>query len=40
MQRVAERVEQDFERLPYPISKEFFYMTLDGAAGKVRGLAA
>ena len=40
LQRVAERVEQDYERLPYPISKDFFYLTLDGVAGKVRGIAA
>ncbi len=38
--RVAERVAQDHERLPYPITNEFFYMTLDGVAGRVRGLAA
>lgn len=38
--RVAERVQQDHERLPYPITSEFFYVTLDGVAGRVRGLAA
>jgi uncharacterized protein YtpQ (UPF0354 family) len=40
VRRVAERVDQDFQRLPYPISRDFFYLTLDGVAGTVRGLAA
>ncbi|MEN0020396.1 MAG: DUF1444 family protein [Planctomycetota bacterium] len=33
--RVANKVEQDYRRLPYPISPEFFYVTLDGVAGRV-----
>lgn len=40
VERVAERVGQDHQRLPYPITREFYYMTLDGVAGRVRGLAA
>ena len=38
--RVAERVAQDYQRLPYPITSEFFYVTMDGVAGRVRDLAA
>ena len=40
VERVSERVGQDYQRLPYPITSEFYYMTLDGVAGRVRGLAA
>lgn len=40
VERVGERVSQDHGRLPYPITSEFFYLTLDGVAGRVRGLAA
>lgn len=31
--RLAHRVREDFRRLPYPISPEFFYVTRDGVAG-------
>ena len=31
--RVRERVEQDFARLPYPITDRLFYVTMDGVAG-------
>jgi uncharacterized protein YtpQ (UPF0354 family) len=31
--RIQRRVEQDFRRLPYPITKEFFVVTRDGVAG-------
>jgi uncharacterized protein YtpQ (UPF0354 family) len=31
--RIHERVMQDFKRLPYPISPEFFLVTRDGIAG-------
>lgn len=40
VERVAERVASDHKRLPYPITSEFYYATLDGIAGRVRGLAA
>ncbi len=40
VERVAERVAADHKRLPYPITSEFYYATLDGIAGRVRGLAA
>lgn len=33
VERLHERVLQDFERLPYPITDEFFYVTRDGVAG-------
>jgi uncharacterized protein YtpQ (UPF0354 family) len=33
VQRLKDRVEQDFKRLPYPISKELFLVTRDGVAG-------
>ena len=38
--RVTDRVRQDYKRLPYPITSEFFYVTRDGVAGRVRDLAA
>jgi hypothetical protein len=31
--RLRERVEEDFRRLPYPITRELFYVTRDGVAG-------
>lgn len=31
--RIHGRVEEDYQRLPYPISKEFFLVTRDGVAG-------
>lgn len=40
IQRVGAKVEEDFSRLPYPISKEFFLVTLDGVAGRIDDLAA
>jgi uncharacterized protein YtpQ (UPF0354 family) len=40
VERVSERVTQDYQRLPYPITSEFYYVTLDGVAGRVRDLAA
>lgn len=33
VQRVKERVEQDYHRLPYPITDRLFYVTRDGVAG-------
>lgn len=33
VQRLASRVREDFKRLPYPISPEFFVVTRDGVAG-------
>lgn len=35
LKRLHDRVEQDYQRLPYPITKEFFYVTRDGVAGTV-----
>ena len=32
--RVRSKVEQDYRRLPYPITSELFYVTLDGVAGR------
>ena len=37
--RLRDRVSQDYERLPYPITSELFYVTRDGVAGTL-GLAA
>lgn len=34
VERVRSKVEQDFRRLPYPITQEMFYVTLDGVAGR------
>ncbi|MDA0803306.1 MAG: DUF1444 family protein [Planctomycetota bacterium] len=31
--RIHDRVAEDYQRLPYPISKEFFLVTRDGVAG-------
>ena len=33
IERVGDRVRQDYQRLPYPITSDFFYVTLDGVAG-------
>ena len=38
--RIQSRVEQDFRRLPYPISSDFFLVTRDGVAGTVDREAA
>jgi len=38
--RLQERVEEDFRRLPYPICPELFYVTRDGVAGTRGKLAA
>lgn len=35
VKRLASRVQQDFKRLPYPITSEFFYVTRDGVAGRL-----
>jgi len=37
--RLHDRVEQDYARLPYPITSDLFLVTRDGVAG-TRGLAA
>ncbi|MCA9294159.1 MAG: DUF1444 family protein [Phycisphaerales bacterium] len=39
LERIAERVEHDFDRLPYPITDRLFYVTRDGIAGTVRKAA-
>jgi uncharacterized protein YtpQ (UPF0354 family) len=31
--RLKQRVEDDYRRLPYPITRELFYVTRDGVAG-------
>lgn len=31
--RVQDRIRQDYENLPYPITTDFFYVTRDGVAG-------
>lgn len=31
--KVHQRVEREYRRLPYPITTDFFYVTLDGVAG-------
>ena len=31
--RLRQRVEEDYRRLPYPITRELFYVTRDGVAG-------
>ncbi|MEO1278241.1 MAG: DUF1444 family protein [Planctomycetota bacterium] len=31
--RIQDRVRQDYERLPYPITDQLFYVTRDGVAG-------
>ena len=33
VERLKSRVAEDFDRLPYPITKELFYVTRDGVAG-------
>ena len=38
--RLANRVSEDFRRLPYPISPEFFLVTRDGVAGEIADFPA
>jgi hypothetical protein len=39
--RLRARVDDDFSRMPYPISRELFYVTRDGIAGTMgKGIAA
>lgn len=38
LRRLRERVNQDYHRLPYPISPHLFYVTRDGIAGTVPGM--
>ncbi|MEM0983631.1 MAG: DUF1444 family protein [Planctomycetota bacterium] len=38
--RLGERVSDDFGRMPYPISRDLFYVTRDGIAGTRGSLAA
>lgn len=40
LSRLRERVATDYERLPYPISRDFFYVTRDGVAGTIENEAA
>ena len=40
LDRLRSRVEQDYRRLPYPISSDLFYVTRDGVAGTLGPLAA
>ncbi|MCA9300226.1 MAG: hypothetical protein KDA28_14230, partial [Phycisphaerales bacterium] len=40
VERLRQRVAQDYERLPYPISSDLFYVTRDGVAGTLGDLAA
>jgi uncharacterized protein YtpQ (UPF0354 family) len=35
VQRLAARVREDYRRLPYPISPDFFLVTRDGVAGTI-----
>jgi uncharacterized protein YtpQ (UPF0354 family) len=35
VERLCDRVEHDFRRLPYPICSKLFYVTRDGVAGTV-----
>ena len=35
VQRIQKRVEQDYRRLPYPITSNLFVVTRDGVAGTV-----
>lgn len=37
VERIHERVERDYRRLPYPITTDFFYVTQDGVAGAGEG---
>lgn len=36
VERLRGRVEQDYRRLPYPITSELYYVTRDGVAGTIR----
>jgi len=38
--RIQQRVAQDFDRLPYPITDRLFYVCRDGVAGTLRTKAA
>lgn len=40
VERIHRRVEQDFRRLPYPITSRFFVVTRDGVAGTTERDAA
>ena len=40
VQRIRDRVRQDYERLPYPITDQLFYVTRDGVAGTGESRAA
>lgn len=40
VQRIQDRVRQDYERLPYPITDQLFYVTRDGVAGTGESKAA
>lgn len=40
VERLRDRVVEDHARLPYPLSPELFYVTLDGVAGTRGSLAA
>jgi hypothetical protein len=33
VERLRKRVDQDYRRLPYPITRELFLVTRDGVAG-------
>ncbi|RMD61617.1 MAG: DUF1444 family protein [Planctomycetota bacterium] len=33
VERIHEKVERDYRRLPYPITPDYFYVTRDGVAG-------
>jgi uncharacterized protein YtpQ (UPF0354 family) len=35
LQRLTNRIQEDYRRLPYPITPEFFLVTRDGVAGTV-----
>jgi uncharacterized protein DUF1444 len=39
-ERLCERVKEDYQRLPYPICPDLFYVTMDGVAGTRGKLAA
>ena len=38
--RLRARIEHDYRRMPYPISKDLFYVCRDGVAGTLGSLAA
>ncbi len=40
VRRIQDRVEQDYRRLPYPITADFFVVTRDGVAGTCESDAA